>query len=130
MTTTAKEYKERYKNDDKRVTEYMGACIDAIVEKYGCVSPEFLISLDMLSYNLEVMFACLDDIKQNGVNKEDKQRGKVKSPSMATYFNTQTYIHKIIASFGFTPSSKSRIKINTDKQDAQKILDNIRNSND
>ena len=125
---TIEEYQKRYKNDDNRVTEYMNFCINALYEKYGFISPEFLVSLDLLSYNLEVMFTALDEMKKDGVTSVDKYRGKTKSPAMHTFFNAQTYIHKIMASFGFTPSSKSRIKENTDKIDAQKVLDNIRNA--
>ena len=118
---------ERYKDSDARVKEYMEFFYDNLVEKYGEVNDSFLPSLDILSYNLELMFMSWDDIKENGVKDEDKYRGQKKSASLQSFYNAQNYIFKMINYFGFTPMAKAKIKDVTDEQDLKKMMENISN---
>lgn len=108
---------ERYKDSDKRTKEYMEFFYNSIKEKYGEVSESFLPSLDMLSFNLDLMFMSWDDIKLNGVKDEDKYRGQKKSASLQSFYNAQNYIHKLISYFGFTPASSAKIKDSNDLKD-------------
>lgn len=116
---------ERYKTADSRVFEYMDFFCRNIEMKYGEVNESFLPSLDMLSYNLELMFMSWDDIKQNGVKDEDKYRGQKKSASLQSFYNSQNYIHKLISYFGFTPYAKSKIRENQDAGDVAKYLESL-----
>ena len=117
--------KARYSEKRQEVQEYMNFLVDSIVEKYGEVNQSFIVSLDLLALNLEVLFKSVDDMKENGLKKTDKYHGEQKSSSMQAFFNAQNYIHKLIASFGFTPAAKSKIRENTDKQDVQKFLEEL-----
>lgn len=116
---------KRYKDSDKRTREYMEFFYKNLEEKYGEVSESFLPSLDMLSFNLDLMFMSWDDIKTNGVKDEDKYRGQKKSASLQSFYNAQNYIHKLISYFGFTPMAKSKIKAETDAGDVAKYLESL-----
>ena len=79
----------------------------------------------MLACNLELFYMSWDDIKSNGVKDKDKYRGEKKSASLQSFYNSQNYIHKLIAYFGFTPLAKSKIRENLDGADIQKYLENL-----
>ena len=115
----------RYKDKRHEIQEYMEMLISALNEKYGEVPEAFIVSLDILSMNLEVLFQSVDEMKEKGMTEVDKYRGDKKSASMQAFFNSQNYIHKLLASFGFTPAAKSKIRENTDKADVQKFLEDL-----
>lgn len=116
---------QRYSSYRKEIQEYMNFFINSLIEKYGEVNESFLVSLDLLALNLEVLFKSVDEMKDKGMTETDKYRGEKKSGAMQAFFNSQNYIHKIIASFGFTPSSKSKIRENQDAADVAKYLENL-----
>lgn len=116
---------ERYKDKRNEIQEYMSFFCSSLVEKYGEVNESFIPSLDMLAFNLEVMFKSLDEMKEKGMGEIDKYRGEKKSAAMQSFFNSQNYIHKLISYFGFTPMAKSKIKSETDAGDIQKYLENL-----
>ncbi len=115
----------RYKDKRQEIQEYMEMLISALNEKYGEVPEAFIVSLDILSMNLEVLFQSVDEMKEKGMSEVDKYRGEKKSAAMQSFFNSQNYIHKLLASFGFTPAAKSKIRENTDKADVQKFLEDL-----
>ena len=112
---------ERYRESDKRTREYMLYFCHTLEEKYGDIPESFIPSLDMLSFNLDLLFLSYDDIKSNGVKDEDKYRGQKKSASLQTFYNAQNYIHKLIAYFGWTPLSMMKIK-GEDTKDVDKYI--------
>ncbi len=117
----------RYVNYDPKIIEYMGSIIGALDEKYSGVPEGYIVSLDLLAMNLKILFDSMEEIKEKGMTDVDKYRGEKKSSAMQAFWAAQNYIHKILASFGFTPASRSRIKENQDKADVQKFLENLVN---
>lgn len=115
----------RYKDYDSKIIEYMGSIIGALDEKYSGVPDGYIISLDLLAMNLKILFDSMNEIKEKGMTDVDKYRGEKKSSAMQAFWAAQNYIHKILASFGFTPASRSRIRENQDKADVQKFLEEI-----
>lgn len=116
---------KRYSSYRSEIQEYMKYFVNTLVEKYGEVNESFLVSLDLLALNLEVLFKAVDEMKDKGMTETDKYRGEKKSGAMQAFFNSQTYIHKLIASFGFTPAAKSKIRENQDAADVAKYLENL-----
>lgn len=116
---------ERYKDNRAEIQEYMRFFVKALEEKYGQVPEAFVVSLDMLAFNLDVLFKSMDEMKEKGFSEEDKYRGQKKSAATQSFFNAQNYIHKLIASFGFTPAAKSKIRENQDAVDVQKYLEEL-----
>ena len=115
----------RYSDKRTEIKEYMCLLINTLTEKYGEVPDGFIVSLDLLVFNLEVLFRSIDDMKENGVKKIDKYHGEQKSSSMQAFFNSQNYIHKILSNFGMQPMSKSKIKDNQDALDVKKYLEDL-----
>lgn len=99
--------------------------ISTLLEKYGEINESFIVSLDLLAMNLEVLFKSVDEMKEKGMSETDKYRGEKKSGAMQAFFNSQNYIHKLIANFGFTPAAKSKIRENTEEGEVKKFLENL-----
>lgn len=117
--------KTRYKNYRKEIREYMDFFIRNLIEKYGEVNESYVVSLDLLALNLDVMFKAVDEMREKGMTENDKYRGEKKSGAMQAFFNSQNYIHKLIASFGFTPSSKSKIRETQTSADIARYLEGL-----
>ena len=116
---------KRYDKYREEIQEYMRFFIEALIDKYGYVDKSFIISLDLLAMNLEVLFESKKEMKEKGMSENDKYRGEKKSSSLQAFFNAQNYIHKLIGNFGFTPISSSRIKENKDERDVVKYLEEL-----
>lgn len=117
--------KTRYQNYRKEIREYMDFFIGNLIEKYGEVNESYVVSLDLLALNLDVMFKAVDEMREKGMTENDKYRGEKKSGAMQAFFNSQNYIHKLIASFGFTPSSKSKIRETQTSADIARYLEGL-----
>lgn len=117
--------KSRYTERRPEVQEYMSMLLNSLEEKHSEIPEHYIVSLDMLALNLEVLFKSVDELKEKGMTETDKYRGEKKSGALQAFFNSQNYIHKILGFFGFTPSSKSKIRENSDKQDVQKFLEEL-----
>jgi phage terminase small subunit len=116
---------KRYKNYRKEIQEYMCYFLASLLDKYGEINESFIVSLDLLAMNLEILFKSVDEMKEKGMSETDKYRGEKKSGAMQAFFNSQNYIHKLIASFGFTPAARSKIRDNQDAADVAKYLENL-----
>lgn len=116
---------ERYKDKNEKIQEYMNMLTATLEEKYQTIPESFVVSLDLLAFNLEVLFDSMKEMKEKGMTETDKYRGEKKSTGLQSFFNAQNYITKILAQFGFTPAAKSKIRENTDKADVQKLLENL-----
>lgn len=113
----------RYKKYRKEIREYLAYFIKELTEKYGEINQSYIISLDMLAMNLDVLFKSVDEMKEKGMTETDKYRGEKKSGAMQAFFNSQNYIQKLIANFGFTPSAKSKIRETQSAQDIARYLE-------
>lgn len=116
---------KRYDEKRKEIQEYMTMLVNTLDEKYSGVPESFIISLDLLAFNLDVLFKSMDEMKEKGMTETDKYRGEKKSGSMQAFFNSQNYITKILASFGFSPASASKIRESHDELDIKKYLEAI-----
>lgn len=115
----------RYITYRTEIQEYMKFLVNSLIEKYGEVSDSFIVSLDLLAMNLEVLFKSKDEMNEKGMTETDKYRGEKKSGAMQAFFNAQNYIHKILANFGMSPMSSSKIKTNKDSNEIQNLIKNL-----
>lgn len=116
---------ERYSSYRDEIQEYMKYFIKSLADKQGEVNETFILSLDLLALNLDVMFKAVDEMKDKGMTETDKYRGEKKSGAMQAFFNSQNFIHKILANFGMQPMAKSKMKDTHDKLDAEKFLNSL-----
>lgn len=116
---------ERYRNDNQAVREYMVYILSAINDKYQKIPDDFIISLDILKLNMDILLKSVDELKEKGVTEIDKYRGEKKSANFQAFFNAQNYIHRILNQFGLTPQSASKIRDNKTNTDIQKYLEQL-----
>lgn len=115
---------KRYIDKDKKVQEYMAFICNTLVDKYKEVPETFIISLDLLAQNLEIMVKSAEALnKEDGMTDDDKYHGKKKSAPLQTYFQAQGYINNILTSFGLNPMAKSKMKQNQEEVDVEKYLE-------
>ena len=62
-----------------------------------------------------------------GIVGKDEYRGEKKSTQLSAFLASQNNVSKLIDKFGWTPLGKSKIRENSDKQDVQKLLENLVN---
>ena len=117
---------KRYKDKSEKVQEYMEFIANSLIEKHSEIPETFIISLDLLAQNLEIMVNSAKEMsKENGMLDDDRYHGKKKSAPLQTYFQAQGYVNNILSSFGFNPMSKSKIRQNKEKVNMQDFLEQL-----
>ena len=126
---TKENFLKRYETYEDRVREYMEIFADELERKYSEIPDIFLITLDVIAGNLTIMTKAMKDIVNDtaGIVGKDEYRGEKKSTQLSAFLASQNNVSKLIDKFGWTPLGKSKINENTDKQDVQKLLENLVN---
>ena len=115
---------KRYIDKDIKVQEYMSFICNTLVDKYKEIPEGFIISLDLLANNLDIMVKSSEEIcKENGLTDDDRYHGKKKSAALQTYFQAQGYVNNILSNFGMSPMSKSKMKHNQEDVSIEKYLE-------
>lgn len=117
---------KRYNDYDDNIKAYMEFIINSIVEQYNDIPDTFIISLDMLAQNLSIMNDAYNNMKDNGLCDKDKYHNVTKANAYTnTFFTAQTRVSNILGQFGFTPSSKAKIKKDKEDVNIQSFLDEL-----
>ena len=104
--------KERYANYREEIRSYMEYVEESLLDKYGEIYPHYLVSLDTLAMNMDIMFKAKETFDKEGFNKIDHQ-GMIRKSGAVQVFNTaQQAALKIMNSFGLNPMAEARIKTN------------------
>lgn len=106
-----------YKEYDKQVINYMDNLIKMLTKQYGKVNDEFVISLDLIAYNYDIIRKCQQDIQKNGLEKIDDRGRMSKNPSIMICNQAQDHLFKLLNAFGLNLLSKSKMKDIDDSQD-------------
>lgn len=117
---------KRYTDKDKKVQEYMAFISNSLEEKYTDIPEGFIISLDLLANNLEIMVKSAEEMsKKDGLTDDDRYHGKKKSAALQTYFQAQGYVANILSSFGMNPMSRSKMKQNQEEVNVEDFLEKL-----
>lgn len=118
---------KRYESYEPQVQEYMKFFANALEEKHKEIPDIFITSLDILAGNLTIMSKAMKSLvyEDGHLVGKDNYRGEKKSTELSAFLAAQNNVIKIISSFGWNPLGKSRIKENSDKADAAKLLENL-----
>lgn len=92
-----------------------------LIEKYGKVSPEWQLSLQMLQDNIDLYKECQKNIEQYGIY--DPNTGR-KHPLISTMKDLQAVILKIVQQFGLSPWSASKI-LDSDADSETDFIDSL-----
>lgn len=118
---------KRYTKYEEVIQEYMNQIVDSLIEKYGEVYPHYLISLDTLAMNVDIMLQAKKDFDQNGFHHKDFNGIQRKSGSVQAFNTAQNAALKIMTQFGLNPMSASRIKDNKTARETQNYLEDLIN---
>lgn len=118
---------QRYSNYKSEIQSYMDFIIDSLYEKYGEVYPHYLISMDVLAMNLDIMMQAKADFDKNGFQHKDFSGIERKSGSVQAFNTAQQAALKIMNNFGLSPMSASRIKDNKTERDTKNYLESLIN---
>ena len=117
---------KRYNDKDKKVQEYMLFICNSLVDKYKEIPEAFIISLDLLANNLEIMVKSASEMsKEDGLTDDDRYHGKKKSAALQTYFQAQGYVANILTNFGMNPMAKSKMKQNQQEVNVEEFLEKL-----
>ena len=117
---------KRYNDYDDKIKSYMEFIINSIVEQYNDIPDTFIISLDMLAQNVSIMNEAYKAMKDNGLCDKDKYHNITKANAYTNaFFTAQTRVSNILSQFGFTPSSKSKIRKNKEEVNIQAFLEEL-----
>lgn len=111
--------KSRYSSHNPQTQEYMGILCESIEQEYGTIDGPYLLSLDMIADNYDILLEAKEDIKINGLRQFDDRGRASKNDSLQIFNTAQGNINRLLNNFGKTPMSKSKIKhLDTDISDA------------
>lgn len=109
--------KKNYEMYGEEVIAHMWAVHRFLLNKFGYISEEWHLSLQMLADNLNMFFQCRDRIKQDGIFIENKFGNLDKHPLIKVQNDAQIQIVKLLAEFGLSPKAVSRLKIEENEED-------------
>lgn len=118
---------KRYTEYKEVIKEYMNYIVDSLIEKYGEVYPHYIISLDTLAMNIDIMIQAKEIFNKEGFQHEDLKGIQRKSGAVQAFNTAQNAALKIMSQFGLNPMSASRIKDNKLARDTQNYLDELIN---
>jgi len=98
-------YKDRYKKYRPEVQEQMNNIIDNYEIEDG-----YLLTLDLLAINLDLMYTSIDSIKSEGFETTDYKKRVVKNHAVQQLNSSQQTIIKLLNNFPSSTMMKERIK--------------------
>lgn len=110
----AKKMYERYGDE---VIKYMWSVHKFLGQKFGYISDEWYLALQMLADNLNIFFQCRNQIAEDGVYVENKFGNLDKHPLIKVQNDAQIQIVKLLNEFGLSPRSVARLKVDDNSDD-------------
>lgn len=109
--------KRMYERYGEEVIKYMWSVHKFLLNKFGYISDEWFLSLQMLADNLNMFFKCRDQIAEDGIFIENKFGNLDKHPLIKVQNDAQIQIVKLLNEFGLSPKSVARLKIEDTEED-------------
>jgi phage terminase small subunit len=116
---------KRYSNYRSEIQEYMKYVVESLIERYGEISEHYIISLDILAMNLDIMYNTKKEMDTKGFQHEDHQGVQRKAGWIQQFNTSQQAVFKIMHDFGLNPMAASKIKDNKRERDIQKFIDSL-----
>lgn len=116
---------ERYKDYKTEVQEHMHYVINSLNERYGFIPDHYIISLDLLAMNLDIMYSTKKEMDEKGFQHTDHQGVERKAGWIQQFNTSQQAVMKIMHDFGLNPMSASKIKDNKKERDIQKFIESL-----
>lgn len=111
-------FKARYKDYRKEVQEQMNIIIDNYDIEEG-----FTLTLDLLAFNLDLLYQSMDSLRANGFTTKDWKDRPHKNYAIQQLNQSQSTILKILSNFPSSTMLKERIKKLSQLEDGDSALD-------
>lgn len=122
---TQEEFAKRYEGYRDEIKEYMKYVYDVLIDKFGEVYSHYLVSLDTLAMNLDIMLMARDTFKKEGFQHKDYGGHQRKSGAVQIFNTAQVAALKIMNNFGLSPMAESRIKTNKIQRDLTDYVNDL-----
>lgn len=99
------DYKKRYSVYRDEVREHMYNIIDNYEIEDG-----FLLTLDLLAINLDMLYKSVDSIREDGFEIKDFKGRVVKNRALQQFNAAQTMITRLLSNFPSNSFAKERLK--------------------
>ncbi len=116
---------KRYEQYRPEIQEHMKYIVESLIERYGEVSEHYIISLDILAMNLDIMYNTKKEMDSKGFQHEDHQGVQRKAGWIQQFNTSQQAVLKIMHDFGLNPMAASKIKDNKKERDIQKFIESL-----
>ena len=111
-------FKARYKDYRAEVREQMNIIIDNYDIEEG-----FTLTLDLLAFNLDLLYQSMDSLRTNGFTTKDWKDRPHKNYAIQQLNQSQSTILKILSNFPSSTMLKERIKKLSSLEDGDSALD-------
>jgi phage terminase small subunit len=106
------EFLKRYEKYRQEIQDYMKYVEDSLMDKYGEIYPHYLVSLDTLAMNIDIMLKAKESFDNEGFHHADHAGVQRKSGAVQIFNTAQTAALKIMSQFGLNPMAEARMKTN------------------
>lgn len=103
----------------KQTTKYINKIRSYIVSKYGGVSPQWELSLNMLESNIATFVECDKILAREGYIVSGA-RGLMVHPAAMLRDKALIRIEKLLTEYGLTPKAEKKLEVSED--DAQDLI--------
>lgn len=107
---TLKEYKNRFSKYPADVQEYMENVYNCLVEDYGKLQESWLVSLDLIASNYDILLKAKADIDANGLLRVDEHGRTFKNQNVAIYSTAQSLLVNLLKGFALQPVIRSKMR--------------------
>lgn len=115
-------FKQRYKDYRAEVQEQMNIIIDNYDIEEG-----FTLTLDLLAFNLDLLYKSMDSLRDNGFTTKDWKDRPHKNYAIQQLNQSQATILKILGNFPSSTMLKERIKKLSSLDEGDSALDEFIN---
>lgn len=114
------DFQKRYEKYPQEIQDYMKYVEDSLTDKYGRIFNHYLVSLDTLAMNLDILIKAKSEFDEKGFHHKDAAGTERKSGAVQIFNTAQIAALKIMDKFGLSPMAEARMKTNKIELAAEK----------
>jgi P27 family predicted phage terminase small subunit len=102
--------KQRYKDYDPEVSDYMNELIDQLVNDFGDVNPSWVTALDVIGDWYGIYLDARKSLNEKGVIVTKSNGDVQKNPAFSVFTMATQQLNNAMKTFGANPMSKAKMK--------------------
>lgn len=101
----------KYNKYRQEVQDYMNKLENVLLQEYGQLLPSWDIQFKLISENYQTFLDCKDKINEEGLSVRGQKDVITKHPLLAVMHTAESYLIKVLHTFGTNPMAKSKMKL-------------------